>query len=1077
MNSKKIFTTKIKLPELIIEKKRVGKNQVVQLAQHDEIIDVDVFEDKKTTFLLEDTIGRRFFLKLPNSKIRIKNENVLKIKDLSNIKDLDENSELFWEKNIFQNATKNPQEIVKSWNNLFHFKEECEDSEGLRRLQLGAIHAISAHWSVKNSCGTLVMPTGTGKTETMISTLIYKQCEKVLVIVPGRILRSQIFKRFLTLGCLRSVGAIDKNTLSPRVAIIEHGIKKIIDLVNLVDNSNIIVATSYALNKFSDEIKEKLAEKCTHLFIDEAHHVPAKTWSNIKKLFKNKLILQFTATPFRRDNKKIDGDIIYNYPLGMAQDDGYFKKINLTKIQEFDDSKADEEIAKNAIKALRADLKKNLDHILMARCKDKKRADQVYEIYKNFGADYSPLLMHSNLKNRENKETVEKLGKRQTRIIVCVDMLGEGFDLPNLKIAALHDVHKSLAITLQFIGRFTRSAKNVGDATVVVNISDPKVNKELETLYAEDADWNKLLKQKSESIIQKEIDFHKFINSFTGELSQHVSLWNLRPAFSVLIYETKCDNWTPHKFKEGIPEKYKCWHAINDEEKILIIVISKDDEVNWGRYKDIKNHSFELCVAHWSKKHKAFFIHCSDYDSINCSKLSKIICGEGTKIKNGQKVFNIFSGVERVLARNVGVSTIGNISYTMHFGVDIANGLSRLDKSEALLNNIFGWGFEDGERVSEGCSSKRGKIWARGGGPITIWKQWCHKIADKIFDNQIKESKIIRDFLRPQKLEDRYKSVPVLAQWSENILKAQEENISIFFGEKEYKIYDVDLGITEPNDEGAILFKVFSDCEESKYEIKYTKSKCTYSLVEGPPVKIKKNSGDVITLIDYVEKDPITIIYADGTFSFNNFHIPTPKLNTFFDKGKPNIIDWSGIDIQVESLGKDNKTNSIQYKIAQLFKDEYEIIFNDDASGEAADIVALRQESKDSYKLHLIHCKFSSKPKPGSRINDFYALCGQAQKCIRWKHNGMEYLTNHIKKREEAWQKDKNTRFIKGNMRDLNKLKKFSRFATNFIFEVSIVQPGLSKKAISDDIIQLLGSTEDYLLKTSGATFNVYCSE
>ncbi|WP_346763412.1 hypothetical protein [Escherichia sp. E4694] len=38
-------------------------------------------------------------------------------------------------------------------------------------------------------------------------------------------------------------------------------------------------------------------------------------------------------------------------------------------------------------------------------------------------------------------------------------MLGEGYDLPNLKIAALHDHHKSLAVTLQFIGRFTRVNK------------------------------------------------------------------------------------------------------------------------------------------------------------------------------------------------------------------------------------------------------------------------------------------------------------------------------------------------------------------------------------------------------------------------------------------------------------------------------------------------------------------------------------------------------------------------------------------------------------------------------------------
>ena len=36
--------------------------------------------------------------------------------------------------------------------------------------------------------------------------------------------------------------------------------------------------------------------------------------------------------------------------------------------------------------------------------------------------------------------------------VIAVDMLGEGFDLPNLKVAALHHPHKSLAVTLQFMG-------------------------------------------------------------------------------------------------------------------------------------------------------------------------------------------------------------------------------------------------------------------------------------------------------------------------------------------------------------------------------------------------------------------------------------------------------------------------------------------------------------------------------------------------------------------------------------------------------------------------------------------------
>ena len=70
-------------------------------------------------------------------------------------------------------------------------------------------------------------------------------------------------------------------------------------------------------------------------------------------------------------------------------------------------------------------------------------------------------------------------------------MFGEGLDLPNLKVAALHDVHKSLAITLQFIGRFVRTAgPDVGDATVVANLGTLAAQEAIEELYAEDSDWN-----------------------------------------------------------------------------------------------------------------------------------------------------------------------------------------------------------------------------------------------------------------------------------------------------------------------------------------------------------------------------------------------------------------------------------------------------------------------------------------------------------------------------------------------------------------------------------------------------------
>jgi superfamily II DNA or RNA helicase len=47
------------------------------------------------------------------------------------------------------------------------------------------------------------MPTGTGKTETMLAILVCAQLRRVLVIVPTSALRDQLTEKFLTLDMLQ----------------------------------------------------------------------------------------------------------------------------------------------------------------------------------------------------------------------------------------------------------------------------------------------------------------------------------------------------------------------------------------------------------------------------------------------------------------------------------------------------------------------------------------------------------------------------------------------------------------------------------------------------------------------------------------------------------------------------------------------------------------------------------------------------------------------------------------------------------------------------------------------------------
>src|SRR5208337_5688620 len=125
-------------------------------------------------------------------------------------------------------------------------------------------------------------------------------------------------------------------------------------------------------------VQDRMAHHCPYLFIDEAHHTEAPTWKAFKDRFRDRRILQFTATPFREDGKPLDGEIIYKYSLRRAQKEEYFKPIRFLPVVEFNRHKADAAVAEKAIELLRADTSKR--HILMARVGDVERAKHIFKL-------------------------------------------------------------------------------------------------------------------------------------------------------------------------------------------------------------------------------------------------------------------------------------------------------------------------------------------------------------------------------------------------------------------------------------------------------------------------------------------------------------------------------------------------------------------------------------------------------------------------------------------------------------------------------------------------------------------------
>jgi hypothetical protein len=187
----------------------------------------------------------------------------------------------------------------------------------LRPAQLGAIYSLLSHWSLTNDVATIVLPTGTGKTETMLATTLIDNAKKTLVVVPTIDLKEQIAEKFMTWGMLRKLGVIPLQAPNPTVLVLK---KTVTDssYISALKQADVVISTPALLSRAPENVKNKIKNLFSHVYFDEAHHVVAKEWSDLKDLFKYSKIVQFTATPYRSDRQPIEGKIVYNYPLSQA---------------------------------------------------------------------------------------------------------------------------------------------------------------------------------------------------------------------------------------------------------------------------------------------------------------------------------------------------------------------------------------------------------------------------------------------------------------------------------------------------------------------------------------------------------------------------------------------------------------------------------------------------------------------------------------------------------------------------------------------------------------------------------------
>jgi len=1093
---------KIKLPARYLINTSVLKNPIIQLLKRGREVSGSLIKwagdgGSGHAFVSDGSSDPSFYLlsKRPKSTINIPTRNALIFDyEKSRVSDYLDLSAYRWLDELIA-GTDNLSldrrvKVLESWRGAFHFVEGSDNPPivGLRRPQLGALHGIQAHWSVSDSVATVVMPTGTGKTETMLAITVLAQAPRVLVVVPTDALRTQLAEKFWSLGILKSEHSkiLSPESKYPIVGMLCHTPKTVEEVIQVVEPCNIIVTTSSIAARCDDAVRKKMTEMFPYLYIDEAHHTEAPTWKSFKDEFSDSRIVQFTATPFREDEKYIDGKIVFRYPLSKAQDEEFFRPISFCSVVEFNPQRSDEAIAAKAIEVLREDVTKK--HILMARTKDIHRALFVYKIYENY-PEFSPVMLHSQMPETQKTAAKQKLFSGEAKIVVCVDMLGEGFDLPELKIAAFHDIRKSLAVTLQLAGRFTRSRSDLGNATFIANTAEISVREELQKLYSQDPDWNSLLPPLSDGAIDEQVAHQEYLEGFT-KLPSKFPLREISPAASTVIYKTKCKKWTPHAFSDGLhgADSYDEVHvSVNDRENMLVAIVGRSSTTAWCELENIRDWTWSLFVILWDEKQKLLFIHGSNNQS-EFKSLAIAVGGEDVELIRGANLFRCFDGFTRLMLTSVGLSEqLGRqVRYTARMGGDVGTGMTDAQKRNSGKALLFGAGYERGFKSTIGAS-KKGRVWSFQRCNLQSFANWCKSIGRKILDETINPNEVLKGTLEPQLIDAPPVVMPILVDWPEELYRNLESAFSCDFdGDGLIPMHLVSIELHRPAKSGVLKFNVVCEDDFSSFELRLSKTdeKFDYEIIHAAGSKLSVvYRGARMSAEKFFDYYPPVFWFADGSYLDGNHYVELKGHFPLYDKSKIEVWDWAGVDITKESQYIEKRKDSVQRRVIEnlLLDKSWEIVIDDDDAGESADVVAIREVDSggvSEIEVCFYHCKFSAKNYAGARVDDLYVVCGQSQKSIGWLYNSDKKtdLFQHLLKRDPR-RKDKveYSRFERGTRALLTKFKEMSR-VRKVNLKVYAVQPGVKASGISAAQSDILAATENYLMETCKVPFCLIAS-
>lgn len=942
-----------------------------------------------------------------------------------------------------------------------------EDAEhrGFRYAQLAALDAINAHlYSRSELPGIVVMPTGSGKTVVMNAAAFRQRARRILVLTPSRLVREQIAEGFETLVDLIEIGALPVELPKPRVFSTRGRVGSNQEW-ECLRNYDVVVATVPSVS--GEAIPEPPRDLFDLILVDEAHHAPAASWKKILDRFPGVRRVHFTATPFRNDEREIEGKLIFTYDIRRAYQDGVFGNIIFAPVPVAAGESHDVAIAKAAETQLRADQRANLKHLLMVRTDSRNRANELRKIYeKHTGLRLRLVASNQSLSHVER--VVMELREFKVDGVICVNMLAEGFNLPNLKVAAVHAPHRSLAVTLQFIGRFARTTSpDLGTATFLAVPSDIRI--ETTKLFREGAIWSEIVPNLSASRLAEEVHVREYLETFNKAAIPDLadfSLYGVVPYFHVKILETP-DGVDLSREPEFPAELTRIYRGESAEHQSVIYVTREAWPSPWSDDERLENIQYDMFLLHYHAASRLLFICASRRNASIYDRLADSVALGRARLLSLVRLNRVLNNLDGLEFFNLGMrnrAAFGSAeSYRTLAGPAADKAVQPSDGRMYNRGHCFGRATEAGAAITIGISSAS-KVWSNTSGSIPELIEWCDGLARKIESMGTPVTRSGIDYLSAGDELDEIPSGVRVACWDKGVyldppLIRYRNSMGTTI---ETDLLDLDLRVEACNSD--YIRVSLSTCDiQYQADFALDADRLFIPATDDQPAIEVSQGRDYVPVIDFLNDSPLSFYTSDLSRieGYSIFHTPDDLVP--FDLAHFEVADWVGSNVAIEvekPPAPAGRLSIFEWLENRLVNSQAEIVFTDDGAGEMADYIAIERVGQDCL-ITLYHCKASGSARAGRRVADAYEVCGQAVRSTVWARP--RAMLDRLGKRMRS---NSASRYVRGTHDEVNALLGEGRQG-KVAFQIVIVQPGFSRGSLSRPIANLLAATNDYLMRGS----------